>query len=77
MFMNDLMKTEFFSLMIESSQGIINEQIQDAYVDFVKHIGMVNSENDYEKIYRNLSITRIEFASLESILRYEQGGKCA
>ena len=55
MFMNDLMKTEFFSLMIESSQGITNEQIQDAYVDFVKHVGMVNSENDYEKIYRNLS----------------------
>jgi len=75
--MNELIEMELFSLLSETSQKVMNEEIQNAYVDFVKHVKTVSSENNYERIYRNLSITRIEFASLESILRYEQGEKCA
>jgi hypothetical protein len=77
MFMNDLLRTRLFILLTESSQELTNRDIQNAYVDFVKQVETISSENDYEKIYRNLSITRIEFASLESILQYEQGKKCA
>ena len=75
--MNELLNTRLFASLSEPSQEVSNQKMQRAYENLVKHIGMVNSENDYEKIYRNLSITRIEFASLESILRYEQGKKCA
>jgi len=75
--MREQMKERLFSLLSDSSQTTSNEELQSAYENFVKHVEMVGSDNDYEKIYRNLSITRIEFASLESILRYEQGGKCA
>ena len=37
----------------------MNEEIQNAYVDFVKQVETISFENDCAKIYRNLSITRI------------------
>jgi len=77
MLMNELLKERLFILLTESSKKLTNREIQNAYVDFVKQVETISSENDYEKIYRNLSIIRIEFASLESIFRYEQGEKCA
>jgi len=76
--MNELLNTRLFALLSEPSQEVSNQKMQRAYENFVKHVGMVSSDNDYEKIYRNLNITRIELASLESIHhQYEQGGKCA
>jgi predicted GTPase len=75
--MNELLKTRLFSLLAEHSQDATNDEMQNAYEDFIKHVEAVSSGNDYTTIYRNLSITRIELASLELLNRYGQGGKCA
>ncbi|WP_255491504.1 hypothetical protein [Dysgonomonas sp. ZJ279] len=75
--MNDLIKTEFFVLITESSQEITNEEMQSAYGSFIQHVEVVSSENDYTAIYRNLSYTRIELLFLSTQNQYEQGKKCA
>jgi len=75
--MNENLNTRLFALLSEPSQEVSNQEIQSAYGDFVEHIQAVSSSDDKTKTYRNLNITRIEFASLEPIHRYEQGGKCA
>lgn len=76
--MNDLIKTEFFILMNESSQEITNEQMFNAYGKFIAHINAISpNENDFTSIIRKLNITRIELAFLASQFRYEQGKKCA
>lgn len=73
--MIELSKMRMFTLLSESSQ-VTNEEMQNAYGDFVEYVETINSENDYSKIYRNLSIARIELSALEPIYRYEQGKKC-
>lgn len=74
--MNDLLHTRFVGLLAESSQTVTNEEIENAYGQFVKHIEVASSSDDYANIHRTLNITRIELAALENIHRYEQGGKC-
>lgn len=76
MLMNELSKTMLFCLLAESSQEVTTEEMQHAYGDFITHVEKVSSENDYTKIYRDLSITRIELSALEPLNRYEQGKKC-
>jgi hypothetical protein len=44
--MNDLLRTRFFSLLTEPSQEVTNKKMQNAYVDFVKHVETVCSSND-------------------------------
>ena len=75
--MNDLVKTEFFILMNENSQEITNEEMQNAYGEFVEQIRTVSNGNDYSTTYRILVATRIEIASLETTPLYGMGGKCA
>lgn len=76
--MNDLLKTQLFSLLSESSQEVPNEKMKRAYEDFVKQVNTINeSENNLSEIFRMLNITRIELIGIESIFRYEQGKKCA
>jgi hypothetical protein len=75
--MNELSKTRLFNLLAKPSQEVTNDEMQNAYGDFVKHIEAIDPENDFTKIYRNLNITRIELSTLESFHRYEQGEKCA
>lgn len=75
--MNELLNTGFFSLFAEPSQKVTNEEIQNAYECFMEEVRTVGqSENDYLKVFRAISITRIELASLELIYRYGQGEKC-
>lgn len=75
--MNDLIKTELFVLMNESSQEIINFEMQHAYENFVKAVLTLNqSETDYQNTFRTLNLTRIELQSSQTQILYEQGKKC-
>ena len=75
--MNELLGMRFLRLLSESSQEVTNEKMQDAYGEFVEQIRIVGDGNDYSTIYRILTATRIEIASLETVPLYGQGGKCA
>lgn len=77
MLMNDLMKTRIFGLLSETSQEVTNEEMQNAYGEFLEHIENVSNGTDYSVIYRTLAATRIEIASLETSPLYRQGKKCA
>ncbi len=78
MLMNDLIKTELFGLVTESSQEVTNQEMQNAYGQFVKQVENLNqSETDYSTIFRLLNLTRIEFKTLHTQILYEQGKKCA
>ncbi|MDR2036481.1 MAG: hypothetical protein LBQ60_01010 [Bacteroidales bacterium] len=75
--MNDLLKTRLFSLLSEPSQTSTNEEIQNAYGCFMEQVKTVSqSQTDYSETYRMLNDTRIELVFIESLHRYEQGGKC-
>ncbi|RGX92275.1 hypothetical protein DXA58_20740 [Bacteroides uniformis] len=75
--MNELLGMRFLRLLSESSQEVTNEKMQDAYGEFVEQIRIVGDGNDYSTIYRILTATRIEIASLETAPLYGQGEKCA
>ena len=75
--MNELLGMRFLRLLSESSQEVTNEKMQDAYGEFVAQIRIVGDGNDYSTIYRILTATRIEIASLETAPLYGQGEKCA
>ncbi len=75
--MNELLGMRFLTLLSESSQEVTNEKMQDAYGEFVEQIRIVGDGNDYSTIYRILTATRIEIASLETAPLYGQGEKCA
>ena len=75
--MNELLGMRFLRLLSESSQEGTNEKMQDAYGEFVEQIRIVGDGNDYSTIYRILTATRIEIASLETAPLYGQGEKCA
>ena len=75
--MNDLLRTRFFILLADTSQEIINTEMQDAYEDFVKQIVTISNSEDYTYIFRMLNLTRIEITPLQTKYRYGQGGKCA
>lgn len=73
--MIDLSNTRLFILLAEPSQ-ITNEEMQNAYGDFIGHIKAVSNSDDYSNIFRTLNLTRIELVSVKPAFRYEQGGKC-
>lgn len=74
--MDEILKTKLFSLLSESSQ-VMNEEMQNAYGEFIKHIWTVSqSDLNYADIYRMLNNTRTELLFIESLYRYEQGKKC-
>lgn len=75
--MNELLNARLFSIFSESSQEVTNEEIQNAYGEFVEQIRAMSNENDYSTTYRVLVATRIEIASLETIPLYGLGEKCA
>lgn len=77
MLMNDLLQMRIFGLLSEASQEVNNEELQNAYGEFVEQIRTVSNENDYSATYRILVATRIEIASLETAPLYGQGEKCA
>lgn len=74
--MNDLIKTELFSLVTENSQEITNEQMQRAYGEFITHIDTVSQVgNDYTGIIRRLNLARIELSSFLKQIQDELGEK--
>ena len=75
--MNDLLRTRFFILLADTSQEIINTEMQDAYGEFVKHIVAISNSEDYSYIFRMLNLTRIEIVPLKELYQYGQGEKCA
>lgn len=75
--MNDFTKARIFGLLSESSQEVMNQEMQEAYGEFVEQIRTVSNGNDYSTTYRLLVATRIEIASLETTPLYGQGEKCA
>ena len=77
MFMNDLLQTRLFRLLSGTSQEVTNEEMQEAYGEFLEHIKNVSNGTDYSVIHRTLNATRIEIASLETTPLYGLGGKCA
>lgn len=77
MLMNDLLKSELFKRLSNSSQEVTNEKMKNAYDAFLERAKILNqSENDYSLIIRILNLTRIEFVFLQSYIQYEQGEKC-
>ena len=75
--MNDLLQTRIFGLLSETSQKVTNQEMQNAYGEFVEQIRIVGDGDDYSTTYRILVATRIEIASLETASLYGQGEKCA
>ena len=75
--MNDLLRTRFFILLADTSQEIINPELQDAYEDCVKQIVTISNSEDYTYIFRMLNLTRIEIAPLKGLYQDGQGEKCA
>ncbi len=75
--MNDLLKTRFFILLADTSQEVINTEMQDAYEDFVKQIVTISNSGDYAHVFRMLNLTRIEIAPLKGLYQDGQGEKCA
>lgn len=74
--MNQLTKTESFNLLMNNSQEVSIEEMQLVYENFIVEITSLNhSDKDYQLIYRNLNLTRIEFQSLQTQIWDEQGGK--
>lgn len=77
MLMNDLLQMRILGLLSKASQEVTDEEMQDAYGEFVEQIRTVSNGNDYSTTYRILVATRIEIASLETTPLYGMGGKCA
>lgn len=75
--MNDLLKSELFKRLSDSSQEVSNDEMENAYEDFVEKVKILNqSENNYTVIIRTLNLTRIELTALQTVFLYEQGKKC-
>lgn len=75
--MNHFTRTKFFILLTGNSQEVADEEMKNEYAEFLKEIKILNqSEIDYSNVYRELSLTRIEFVFLQSYIQYEQGEKC-
>lgn len=75
--MNELLSMRFLRLLLEPSQKVTNEEVQNAYGEFIEQIRIIDDGSDYSRIYRILIATRIEIASLETTPFYGQGEKCA
>lgn len=71
--MNDLLRTRFFILLADTSQEVINTEMQDAYENFVKQIVTISNSEDYTHIFRMLNLTRIEIAPLKGCIRMGWG----
>ena len=74
--MNNLLQSELYVLLHTTSLEL-TDKYQKAYVKFVEQLMAINQpDKAYTIIYRMLSMTRIEFQSLQIQILYEQGEKC-
>ena len=63
----------FFILLADTSQEVINTEMQDAYEDFVKQIVTISHSEEYTHVFRMLNLTRIEIAPLKGCIRMGWG----
>lgn len=78
MLMDDLLQSELFKKLSDSSQEVSNDEMQHAYENFITKVVALNqSESDYQTVFRSLNLTRVELIFSQSLLEYEQGKKCA
>lgn len=75
--MDYLLESKLFRLLSDTSQEATNQEMRDAYGEFIAHIDGVSYENDLTIIIRKLNITRIELAFLLKQNQYEQEKKCS
>ncbi len=50
--MNELLSMRFLRLLSEPSQEVTNEEMRNAYGEFVEQIRIVGDGSDYSTIYR-------------------------
>lgn len=74
--MNELLKTRLFTLLAEPSREVTNEEMQNAYAQFIVHMETMSKSEDKQIIFRTLNLTRIEIAHLQTVFRNEQEKKC-
>ncbi|TFD96864.1 hypothetical protein E2605_08605 [Dysgonomonas capnocytophagoides] len=74
--MNNLLQSELY-VLLRTTSLVLTDKYQKAYVKFVEQLMAINQpDKAYTKIYRMLSMARIEFQSLHTQILYEQGEKC-
>lgn len=74
--MDDSIKTRLFSILEKVSEQVTNLEMQDAYGDLIKQMKIISQSESNTDVFRMLNIIRIEYESLQTLYRYEQGGKC-
>jgi TnpA family transposase len=75
--MNDLLETRLFTLLGDALQEVTNQEIQNAYGNFMEQVRTVSqSENNHSEIFRTLNITCVELVFLKSLYQHGQGKKC-
>lgn len=74
--MKQFQNQRLISLFTESLQ-VSNEEIRNAYEDFVEHVGeMCDSETNNSVLFRMLYFYRTEFELIKSNFLYDQEKKC-
>ena len=74
--MKQFQNQRLISLFTESLQ-VSNEEILNAYEDFVEHVGeMCDSETNNSVLFRMLYFYRTEFELIKSTFLYDQEKKC-
>ena len=74
--MKQFQNRRLLSILTESSQ-VSNEEIRNAYEDFVEHVGeMCDSETNNSVLFRMLYFYRTEFELIKSNFLYDQEKKC-
>ena len=66
--MDYVLNTKLVSLLSDTSQ-VENEQMQNAYAQFIVHMETVSNSDDYANIFRTLNHTRIEMTHLQTVSR--------
>lgn len=74
--MDDSIKTRLFSILEKVSEQVTNLEMQDAYGDLIKQMKIISQSESNTDVFRMLNIIRIEYESLQTLYRYEQGKKC-
>ena len=72
-----ILEMRLFGLLSEPSHEVTNEEMGNAYGEFVEHVKNVSCTKDKNFVFRILNLTRIEIVTLEPLYQYGQGKKCA
>lgn len=74
--MEILWNLKLFGLLSSASQ-VTNEEMQNAYGCFTKHIRIVSQSESSPDVFRMLNDTRVELVFIGLLYRHGQGEKCA